>query len=147
MKITKSVAFLLLFSFLSLELFAGEPKFNTASDGVFIHISSGPQNPASVLMALTLALKMVEDHDVYIFFDLEGVNVPLGSSRTMEHKKFEHSKLLMDKIIAKGGQIGVCEICLVERGKTQFDLIKGAKLASKEDFFNFTSGRIISLSY
>lgn len=147
MKITKSVIVLLLIALFSLKLFGGEPKVNTASDGVFIHISSGPQSPANVLMALTLALKMVEDHDVYIFFDLEGVTVPLGSTRTIEHKKFEHSKLLMDKIIAKGGQIAVCEMCLVERGKTQFDLIKGAKLVAKEDFFNFTSGRIISLSY
>lgn len=116
-------------------------------DGVFIHISSGLENPHKVLMALTMALKMSEDHDVYVYLDINAVNIVLNNSKSIEMGKFEPSKILIDKVLKNGGKIAACPLCLEVANKTQFDLMKGIKIANKDDFFNFTKGRILSLSY
>lgn len=116
-------------------------------DGVFIHISSGLENPQKVLMGLTIALKMADDRDVYVYMDINAVNVVLNSSKSLEMNKFESSKILIDKILNKGVKIAVCPTCLEVANKTQYDLMKGIKLANKEDFFNFTQGRILTLGY
>lgn len=117
------------------------------NDGVFIHLSSGTANPHKVLMALTLALKMSDDHDVYMFLDIEAVHVVLNNAKSIEMTKFESSKIIIDKLMKKGVKIVVCPICLEVANKTQFDLMKGITLADKNDFFGFTRGRILSFNY
>lgn len=116
-------------------------------DGVFIHISSGLENPHKVLMGLTMALRMADENDVYVYMDINAVNVVLNSSKSLEMNKFETSKILVDKILNKGVRIAVCPTCLEVANKTQYDLMKGIKLANKEDFFGFTQGRILTLDY
>ena len=118
-----------------------------AKDGVFIQLSSGAGNPQAVLMALTIALKMADDHDVYVFADYKGPEVFLTSSQTLEMKHFEGSKVLIKKLLDKGVTFGVCQTCLELMNNTEFDLMKGIKLANKADFFKFTSGRILTLSF
>lgn len=118
-----------------------------AKDGVFIQLSSGSENPQSVLMALTIALKMADDHDVYLFADLKGPEVFLSKAQTLEMKHFEASKVLIQKLLDKGVTIGVCQTCLELLNQTEFDLMKGIKLAKKAEFFRFTSGRILSLTF
>jgi len=125
--------------------FAGENSSNR--DGVFIHISSGFDNPHKVVMALTLALKMAEDYNVFVFLDINAPEVVLTNSKSIEMKKFEHSKILITKLLEKNVKIAVCPMCLEVLNKTQFDLMRGIELAEKEKFFNFTNGRILSLSY
>ncbi len=117
------------------------------ADGAFIHISSGTENPHKALMALTMALKMSTDHDVYVYLDINAVNIVLNSAKSLEMPKFEPSKIIIDKLISKGVKIAVCPTCLEVANKTQFDLMKGIILANKDDFFDFTRGRILSLSY
>ena len=63
------------------------------TDGLFIHISSGLENPQKVLMALTMALKMADDHDVYVYLDINGINVVLNNAKSIEMPKFEPSKI------------------------------------------------------
>jgi predicted peroxiredoxin len=116
-------------------------------DGVFIHISSGLENPHKVLMGLTMALRMADENDVYVYMDINAVNVVLNNSKSLEMNKFETSKILVDKILNKGVRIAVCPTCLEVANKTQYDLMKGIKLANKEDFFGFTQGRILTLDY
>ena len=116
-------------------------------DGVFIHLSSGTANPQKVLMALNMALKMTGDHDVYLFLDGDAVNVVLNNAKSLELPKFEASKIMIDKIVKQGVKIAVCSVCLEAANKTQFDLMKGITLADKNEFFDFTKGRIVSLSY
>ena len=118
-----------------------------AKDGVCIQLSSGSENPQSVLMALTLALKMADDHDVYIFVDLKGPEVFLTKTHALEMRHFEASKVLIKKLLDKGVTIGVCQTCLELMNQTEFDLMKGIKLSNKADFFRFTSGRILTLSF
>ena len=118
-----------------------------ARDGVFIHLSSGSENPHKVLMALTMELKMSEDHDVYVYLDIEAVNLVLTSAKSIEFPKFEASKILISKLIDKNVAISVCPLCLEVYNHTKFDLMKGIKPADKNDFFSFTNGRILTLDY
>jgi len=116
-------------------------------DGVIIHISSGLDSPTSVLAGLTKALKMSDRYDVYVFFDVNGPEVVLSSSKSLEYKKYEPSKLIITKLIDKGVPIAACSMCLEMMNRTQFDLMKGVRLANLEDFFDFTKGRILTLDY
>lgn len=116
-------------------------------DGIFIHLSSGAENPLSVLAALTTALEMSADHEVYVYLDVNAVNVVVNNAKSIEMPKFEASKILIDKLIAKGAAVAVSQLCLEANNKTKFDLMKGIKIANLEDFLNFTRGRILSLSY
>lgn len=116
-------------------------------DGVFIHLSSGKENPHKVLMALTLALKMSVDKDVFIFTDINGVDIVLKNSKSITFDEFESSTVLIAKLLEKGVTIEVCPMCLKVAGKTKYDLISGVKIAEKDDFFNFTNGRILTLDY
>ena len=44
-------------------------------DGIFIHISHGPEDAHRVLMALNMANLMSETKDVLVYFDIKGVEV------------------------------------------------------------------------
>lgn len=129
------------------EQYIPPPPPPPAKDGVFIHLSSGMDSPQRVLMALTMGLKMADDYDVYIYIDISAVHVVLNSSKSLEMPKFETSKILIDKILNKGVRIAVCPTCLESANKTQYDLMKGIKLANKNEFFDFTQGRILTLDY
>jgi hypothetical protein len=71
----------------------------------------------------------------------------VNNAKSIEMPKFEASKILIDKLIAKGAAVAVSQLCLEANNKTKFDLMKGIKIANPEDFLNFTRGRILSLSY
>ena len=61
-----------------------------AKDGLFLHISSGYDNPHKVLMALKMAVMMSMDKDVLVYFDIKGVDLVLKTSREMKFKDFPH---------------------------------------------------------
>jgi predicted peroxiredoxin len=146
MKLVKTLLLMLvLFSFSNMSVLHANAL--AKGDGVFIHISSGFDNPHKVLMALTLALKMADDHDVFIYMDIKAPEVVLNSAKSIEMNKFEHSKILINKLVEKGVKIAVCTTCLEVLNRSQYDLMKGISIAEKESFFNFTSGRIVSFSY
>ncbi len=116
-------------------------------DGALIQISHGSDDPQSALMGLTLALRLSEDKNVLVFFDNQGVEVVLNKAASLEFKKFEPSKILLDKLVKKGVKLIVCPTCLEVVNKTQYDLEKGVMIAQKDDFFNFTNGRIVSFTF
>ena len=119
----------------------------TIKDGVFIHVSRGEDDPHRVLMALTWAEKMSADKDVLVFFDIEGVEVPLKNGKAIEFKEFEAAQTLLPKLITKGVLVYVCPMCLKAANYQPEDLIEGVRIAEKEAFFNFTQERILSLDY
>jgi predicted peroxiredoxin len=118
-----------------------------APDGVFIQINSGVENPQSVLMALTMALKMSQDHEVLIFLDVNAPEIVLSKTQSLEMKHFDPSKILIQKLVDRGVKLAVCSTCLEAMNKTEFDLIKGVKISSKDDLFDFTKGRFLCFSY
>jgi predicted peroxiredoxin len=118
-----------------------------AKDGVFIHISSGYDNPHKALMPLKMAMMMAKDKDVILYLDIEAVKMVLKDSRDMKFAEFPPLKELLQHLIDAKITIMACPTCLQVAGKTGDDLMPGVIVADKEKFFNFTTGRILTLDY
>jgi predicted peroxiredoxin len=116
-------------------------------DGVFIHISHGADDPHRVLMALSMAGIMCEDHDVLVYFDIKGVEAVLKDSKNLTYAHFASSKDQLATLSRKGVILMACPGCLKAAGKTKDDLATGVKIADKKAFFSFTKGRILTLDY
>ncbi|MEA5109228.1 hypothetical protein SDC9_23909 [bioreactor metagenome] len=116
-------------------------------DGVFYHISSGPENPHKVVMALKQAVMMAEDKDVLLYFDIKGIEVVLNDAIDISYPTFPSSKESLKLLIDKSVTIFACPSCLKAAGKSEADLMPGVVLAQKDQFFNFTEGRILTLDY
>lgn len=123
-----------------------EKKYE-GKDGVFIHISHGPEDAHRVLMALSMAEKMSVDKDVLVYFDIDGVNAVVKDAPNIEYSHFTSSHEQLKKLIDAGVTIFACPGCLKAAGKTADDLMTGIKTAEKDAFFNFTEGRILTLDY
>jgi predicted peroxiredoxin len=98
-------------------------------------------------MALSLADKMSDDKDVIVYFDIDGIQVVLKDAPDLTFNQFASSQTELQKLIDKGITIMACPGCLKAAGKTPDDLRKGIIVAQKDKFFNFTSGRILSIDY
>lgn len=118
-----------------------------AKDGLFLHISSGYENPHKVLMALKMAVMMSMDKDVVVYFDIKGVDLVLKTSKEMKFKDFPTLHELLDQLAAKKVIVMACPTCLKVAGYKPEDLRPGIIIAEKDKFFNFTKGRIVTLDY
>jgi predicted peroxiredoxin len=116
-------------------------------DGVFIHISHGAEDAHRVLMALSMASMMAEDHDVLVYFDIKGVGVVLKDAEDLTFAHFASSKTSLRALREKGVVVMACPGCLKAAGKSADDLAEGVKVADKATFFSFTKGRILTLDY
>jgi len=118
-----------------------------AGDGVFIHVSHGSEEPHRVLMALSMAEKMAEDKSVLVYFDITGVNVLPKDAEDLTFGDFPSSKTQIAKLLKKRVGLYACPSCLKAADKSAEDLMEGIKIASKEAFFDFAEGRILTLDY
>lgn len=116
-------------------------------DGIFIHLSHGPEDPHRVLMALKMAEIMSADKDVLLYFDIKAVYVVLKGAENITINDLPSSHEQLQKLIEAGVEMQVCPGCLKVAGKTIDEVIDGVVLADKERFFNFSKGRIISIDY
>ena len=116
-------------------------------DGVFIHISHGPDDPHRVLMALKMAELMAADRDVLVYFDIQGIDVVLADSPEIEFDHFPPSHAQLARLQELEVPIFACPGCLKAAGKGPEDLASGIQVADKDAFFNFTQGRILTLDY
>ncbi len=57
-------------------------------DGIFLHISSGYDNPHKVLMELKMASMMFMDKDVIVYIDIKGVEMLVKTSKDMKFNDF-----------------------------------------------------------
>ncbi|WP_218014555.1 DsrE family protein [Mycolicibacterium palauense] len=119
----------------------------TVRDGVFIHISRGPEDPHRVLMGLNMAKMMSQDHDVLVYFDIDGVQVVLADSPDLTFGAFPSSKTQIAALLDSGVTLMACPGCLEAAGKSAADLAPGVQLADRNGFFSFTAGRILTLDY
>jgi len=122
---------------------AGEP----ARDGVFIHVTSGPEDPHRVLMAFKMAEMMSQSRDVAMYFDIQGVHVLLKDAPELTYGAFPSSLEQIEKLAGKGVPLMACPGCMQAAGKKAEDLREGTRLADKDTFFQFTEGRILTLDY
>jgi len=120
---------------------------NLVKDGVFVHISHGSDDVHRTLMGLQMAVKMSEDKNVLVYFDISGIDVVLKDSKDYMFSVFPSSKTQLNKLLSKGVTLMVCPGCLKAAGKTENDLMDGLKIADKNKFLNFTSGRILTIDY
>ena len=116
-------------------------------DGVFVHISSGPENAHRVLMGLQMANLMRPERDVLVYFDITGVNVVLKGAEDLKKEPFPSSHEAIQKLIDSGATVCVCPGCLKAAGKSKEDVMPGVQIADKDRFFGFTRGRILTLDY
>ena len=123
------------------------PSVQRGEDGAIVHLTYGVKNPERVLHALTFALELTKNYKVLVFLDIYGPEVVVTKLPGVELKKYEPSKLLVDKLLKKGVQILVCQTCLEALNYSEFDLMKGVKAVKTQDFFNFTDGRILTFAY
>ena len=117
------------------------------TDGVFIHISHGTEDPHRMLMGLTMADRMSADKDVIIYIDITGIDAVLKDSPDLTLEPFASSKTLIQNLLNKGITIMACPTCLKAAGKTPEDLAEGISVADKDKFFNFSKGRILTIDY
>lgn len=117
-------------------------------DGVFIHVSHGAENPHRVLMALKMAELMADSGvEVLMYFDIKGIDVVLENAPDLTYSHFPSSHAQLKKLVGMHVDVLACPGCLKAAGKTPDDLAVGVKVASKEAFFGFTEGRILTLDY
>jgi len=116
-------------------------------DGIFLHISSGYDNPHKVLMALKMAEMMSMDKDVLVYIDINGVDMLVKTSKDMKFKDFPTLFELLDKLAEKKVTVMACPACLKIAGFKPEDLRPGIIIAQKDKFFNFTKGKIVTLDY
>ena len=116
-------------------------------DGIFIHISHGTEDPHRVLMAFNMAVIMAESRDVLLYFDIKGIEVVLKESPDLSYSHFPSSHTQIQTLLEKKIPIFACPGCLKAAGKSPQDLMPGIAVADKDKFFNFTSGRILTLDY
>ncbi len=119
-----------------------------AREGVFIHLSAGPDQGHRVVMALKMAVLMAEGgRDVLVYGDIEAVKVLVKGAPEVKHKSFETASGYLAKLAALGVPVRACPSCLAAAGKNAGDLLPGVKPADGAEFFSFTKGRILSLDY
>jgi predicted peroxiredoxin len=119
----------------------------TGRDGVFIHISHGPEDPHRVLMALQMAELMSAEKDVLVYFDIKAVGVVLKDAPDVKFEGFPTAQAQFKKLGERKVTLMVCPGCLKAAGKTAADVAPGIQIADKDAFFNFTKGRILTLDY
>jgi predicted peroxiredoxin len=119
-----------------------------AKTGVLVHVSSGPDQPHRVLMALKMAELMSEDHPVLVYFDVEGVRLVLKDSPDVTREGFASSHAQLEKLTDNlKVELCACPSCLAAAGQGPEDLLPGVELATKEAFFGFAPSRILTLDY
>ncbi|MFN3557615.1 MAG: DsrE family protein [Bacteroidales bacterium] len=116
-------------------------------DGVFIHITHDHSNPHRVLMPLQMALMMADDKDVLIYMDIDAVNLLTVDAEDLAYGHFTPLREAISTLLQKGVGIYACPGCMKVAGIEQEDLLEGIQVAQKERFFDFTRGRVISLTY
>lgn len=118
-----------------------------ARDGVFIHITQGYDDPHRVLMPLKMAAIMAEDKDVLVYMDIHAVDLLVDGSADLEFADFESAHTYIKQLLGQNVGIYACPTCLKIAGHDPSELIDGVKIAEKEKFFTFTSGRILNFDY
>lgn len=116
-------------------------------EGIFIHVKSGADHEHSILMALQMANIFAETNDVLMYFDIDGIDMVQKDSPNLEMDPFGSSDELIDKLIDKGVTLFACPGCMKVAGVEPSDLRSGFTVADKDEFFNFTDGRILTLDY
>lgn len=119
---------------------------------MFLNITiDGSDDPQRLDMALKLAgFALEEKRDVFIFFNVKGVNVPskaFPADRKFGGDKNATLKKQLEKLIADGAVVHVCPICMEAIGLKKEDLIDGAEVTTKSGLFKKIGGNTAVFTY
>jgi len=120
---------------------------NPVRDGIFIHITESYNDPHRVLMPLKMAAMMSVDKDVIVYMDIHAVELLVKGAKDLNFADFESSQTYIKQLLDKKVIVCACPTCLKIAGFKPEDLMEGVQVARKDNFFNFTKGRIITLDY
>jgi predicted peroxiredoxin len=126
---------------------SASPHGAAVKNGVFVHITAGPEDPHRVLMGLQMAVLMSETEDVLVYFDINGIEVVLADAGDVQYRQFPSARMQLKALLTREVAILACPGCLKAAGKKPEDLLEGVRLADKESFFGFTPGRILTIDY
>ncbi len=126
---------------------AVDSEAEPVTDGVFIHITAGYDDPHRALMPLKMAGIMAEDKDVLIYMDIHAVDLLVKGSEDLSFAEFESAHTYIRQLLDKKVGIYACPTCLKVAGFEPDDLMEGVQTAQKDRFFDFTEGRILTLDY
>jgi predicted peroxiredoxin len=127
---------------------AGEPmQQENVTDGMFIHITESYDDAHRVLMPMKMATLMAEDKDVLVYLDIDAVELVVKDAEDLNHEHFDSFQTYLKKLNEMNVGVYACPSCLKVAGFQPEDLVEGVETASKEKFFNFTKGNIITLDY
>lgn len=117
------------------------------TDGVFIHMTHGHDNPHRVLMPLQMAAMMAQDKDVLIYMDIDAVKLLTQDAEDVSYAHFTSLHESLQKLLDMGVTLFACPGCMRAHGLSPEELREGIQVAQKDKFFTFTKGNIVSLSY
>ncbi len=118
-------------------------------DGLFIHLSHAYDDVNRASMALSLAVKLADTVDVLVFCDLEAVKL---LTKTAEHPAMSTDHYMCPKdalteLRRMKVPIIACPMCMKAANIKPEDLVEGVTVATRDKFFSFTQGRIVTLDY
>lgn len=99
----------------------------SAGDPLFINMTA--DEPHRALMAIGFGKNQLErGHNLTLFLNDRGVLV----ASKVNGGKFPEQQKLLQAILAKGGMIYVCPMCMKQYGVKEADLLSGLKISSPE---------------
>ncbi len=73
--------------------------------------------------------------------------IRLGGLLLFRMEAFDSSDEIFKRLVELDVTILACPACMKVAGMAEEDLREGIQMAEKEQFFNFTKGRILTLDY
>lgn len=121
---------------------------SSAPQPMFFNITSGPDDPHPVTMALQLAGHALDDgRDVLLFFNVRGVHIPTTQlSDTLAFGDRPIKELLAD-LMARGAEVHVCPHCMAALEVNETDLIEGAQVTTRDLLFAHLTGNTAVFTY
>lgn len=112
------------------------PAVNLGKPTVLFSVISGTDKPHNVTMALQLANHaLAAKRRVVLFFSVGGVQIPLQGLDDKLAFEAKPIKQLLADVMAKGAEVQVCPHCLKALKIDAKQLVKGAKVTTRELLF------------
>lgn len=103
------------------------PVIAGQTDPLFVNLTS--QDPHRVTMALTFSVKQQErKHPVSVYLNDRAVLVGAKGKAA----EFAEQQKLLKSIMAAGGEVYICPMCMKHYGVAEGDLLEGVKIGSPD---------------
>jgi sulfur relay (sulfurtransferase) complex TusBCD TusD component (DsrE family) len=115
---------------------------------MFFNITSGPDDPHPVTMALQLAGHALDDQrSVVLFFNVRGVHVPTAQLPDTLAFGDRPIKEMLVSLMERGAEVHVCPHCMAALGVESTDLLPGAQVTNRGMLFSHLTGNTAVFTY